>query len=117
MQAKKLSQELPSDVDPSMHGHPARSETAPSAISDPHAPTENPPVAGLAPEAMEVWRDATDLLREREHDQIHPISGDPAVTTHAGAQVQYLHIAAPSCFAVLGTLSTISCIFAIFFPS
>ena len=95
MQAKKLSQELPSELDPSMHGHPARSETAPSAISDPHAPAENLPVAGLAPEAMDVWRDATDLLREREHDQIYPISGDPAVTTHAGAQVQCPHMPAP----------------------
>jgi hypothetical protein len=87
MQAKRESQEVPSDYDPS--AHVTRSDRAASVISDPPEPAS---VGGLATEAMDVWRDATDQLREREHEHSFHIAGE-ALTSASGAKV--LH---QSCF-------------------
>lgn len=84
LQAKQRSGEVPSEYDPT--AHLARSDRALSAISDPSLPQEGAPVGGIGADAMDVWRDATDQLREREYEQSY-MSGTTAVTTASGAQV------------------------------
>lgn len=65
--------------------------SAPSAASDACLPPEAAVAAvAVTSETMQVWRDATDQLRELEHDHIH-LPTDPAVTTQGGAQVLGLH--------------------------